>query len=64
MSECMNPLDRRHVDRVVLRSPPSWQTWAMLLDISNRLRIMATTEEERAVLYPEARHHLRTRGIL
>lgn len=63
MSERMNPLDRRHVDRVTLRSPPSWQTWAMLLDVTNRLRIMATTAEERAVLYPDA-PRLRTRGIL
>lgn len=63
MAERLNPLDRRHVDRVALRTPPSWQTWAMLLDTTNRLRIVSTTEEERAVLYPNE-SHLRTRGIL
>lgn len=42
MAERLNPFDSRHVARVTMRQPPGWQTWAMLLDLSNRLRVLAS----------------------
>ena len=43
MTARLNPLDRATVERVTKR-PANWQTWAMLLDVANRLRLIAKTD--------------------
>jgi hypothetical protein len=40
VTERLNPLDRPTVERVTKRAP-DWQTWAMMLDVANRLRLIA-----------------------